>query len=192
MIIDDVTKQVLIEQEIIDAEKVTFLGSFASGMAHEINNPIGGILQNSQNISRRLDCDAEKNKEVADDCGIKIECLSQYIEKREIRHFLSNIIACGHRASDVVKKVIAFSESSDGRYERLNLNDVIKEALAIISTDHDIKHKLESKQVSLMTHLDENLPELMISQSDIMQVVICLIKNAVQPYLVKILQIHLK
>ena len=52
--LDDVTARVRIEEMMIQNEKMMTVGGLAAGMAHEINNPLGGILQGAQNIQRRL------------------------------------------------------------------------------------------------------------------------------------------
>jgi nitrogen-specific signal transduction histidine kinase len=52
---DDVTARVRIESMMVQTEKMLSVGGLAAGMAHEINNPLGAILQGSQNILRRID-----------------------------------------------------------------------------------------------------------------------------------------
>lgn len=58
--IDDITEQVFMEEMMIQNEKMLSIGGLAAGMAHEINNPIGGILQAVQNIQRRLSINLKK------------------------------------------------------------------------------------------------------------------------------------
>lgn len=50
----DITKRNKMEAMMIQAEKMLSIGGMAAGMAHELNNPLGGILQGLQNIQRRL------------------------------------------------------------------------------------------------------------------------------------------
>jgi len=64
--VDDVTARVKIEEMMVQTEKMMSVGGLAAGMAHEINNPLGGILQACQNIARRTSPDLPKNREVAE------------------------------------------------------------------------------------------------------------------------------
>ena len=59
--VDDITNRVRIEQMMVQTEKMMSVGGLAAGMAHEINNPLSGVLQSSQNIQRRLSPDLEPN-----------------------------------------------------------------------------------------------------------------------------------
>ena len=67
--LDDVTARVRIEEMMMETEKMLSVGGLAAGMAHEINNPLGTILQGSQNIIRRLSPDLPKNRRVAESLG---------------------------------------------------------------------------------------------------------------------------
>ncbi len=62
---------------IIQNEKMGSLGELAAGVAHEINNPLGTILQSIQNIQRRLSDDLLANQTTAEDCGADLEKINQ-------------------------------------------------------------------------------------------------------------------
>jgi PAS domain S-box-containing protein len=64
-VIFDVTERKQAEEIILQTEKMLTVGGLAAGMAHEINNPLAGILQNSQLISLRLTTANSKNLEIA-------------------------------------------------------------------------------------------------------------------------------
>ena len=89
--VDDVTARVRIEEMMIQTEKMMSVGGLAAGMAHEINNPLGGILMGSQNIIRRMSAGLAKNRELAAKCGTTMERITGYMEKRGI-----TIISSGH------------------------------------------------------------------------------------------------
>lgn len=63
--IDDVTEQVKNEAGMAQVEKLASVGASIAGVAHEINNPLGSIMQSSQNILRRIDPNLESNKQIA-------------------------------------------------------------------------------------------------------------------------------
>ena len=89
--IDKVVEAKKMQEAFVQAEKMTSLGQLAAGMAHEINSPLAGIIQNLQNIQRRLDPDIAKNQQDAQLVGVDLEKFKYYLEKREILKFLDSI-----------------------------------------------------------------------------------------------------
>ena len=176
--IDDVTEQVFMENLLVQNEKMTTLGMLAAGMAHEINNPLSGILQSVQNITRRLDPKNEKNIAIAKEHGIAIQGVNQYLEARDINKFLQGIRELGEHAALVVKNVLKFSRRSDNDMVKICIKGVIQDALSIAATDYEMKKQLKYKELSIETELSANIPNVFCSPSEIEQVLLNLIKNA--------------
>src|SRR5690606_23022272 len=63
--IDDITQRLSLEEMMVQSEKMLSVGGLAAGMAHEINNPLGAILHNVQNIRRRLSPELARNQDMA-------------------------------------------------------------------------------------------------------------------------------
>ena len=112
--VDDVTERVRIEEMMVQSEKMLSVGGLAAGMAHEINNPLGVILQASQNVLRRVSPDLPVNARVAGECGITLSSVQQYLERREILTFLEDIRQSGQRAAEIVANMLSFSRKAEG------------------------------------------------------------------------------
>lgn len=109
---DDVTERVRMEEMLVQTEKILSLGGLAAGMAHEINNPLGGILQSAQNILRRLDFSRERNQALAQSCGVDTAALGQYLTSQRIPHFLEGIQEAGCRAAAIVADTLSFARGA--------------------------------------------------------------------------------
>ncbi|MCK5803830.1 MAG: PAS domain S-box protein, partial [Lentisphaeria bacterium] len=71
--VDDVTNRVHIEEMMMQSEKMMSVGGLAAGMAHEINNPLAGILQNLQVMRNRITHDTARNVTAAEEAGTSLE-----------------------------------------------------------------------------------------------------------------------
>ena len=178
--IDDVTEKFRLEETIIQTEKIMSLGGMAAGMAHEINNPISAIIQNVQNILRRIDPNLSQNQEQAEKCQIDLNALNKYLNARKILSFLENISYSGVRASNLVSNMLQFSRASDLSLQPCTVVDVLEKAVNIAITDdqlYDIKGNLE-----LNVDQDFQSPEAVVAGvfNELEQVILNLIKNAAQ------------
>jgi signal transduction histidine kinase len=175
---DDVTERVRLENAMVQTEKMTSLGTLSAGIAHEINNPLGGILQGAQNIHRRLDPTKPKNQEVAKECGVALENVLKYMEKREILVFLKGITDMGERAANIVKNVLRFSRSSAADMQMVSVHQIIESAIMIILTSHDIRRQSDFRKIEIVRLLDPDIPLISCSPLEIEQVLLNLLKNA--------------
>jgi nitrogen-specific signal transduction histidine kinase len=178
--IDDVTDRVMMEERIVQSEKMTSVVGLVEGMAHEINNPLGGIIQGAQNVLRRLSPELNKNVEVAAECGLELEKVQEYMEKRQIPKFLEGIRSSGKRASDIISYMLQFSQINEAPMESRNLAKLIDSVLEMASTDREYREIYNFDRIEIIKQYDPDLPNVPCSVSEIEQVMRNLLQNAGQ------------
>jgi PAS domain S-box-containing protein len=178
--IDDVTQRTQMEDMMVQSEKMMSLGGLAAGMAHEINNPLGAIIQTVQNIRRRLNPAVKKNMEEAQKLGGDMELIQAYNQEREIFTFLQNISEAGERAATIVKNMLQFSRQSSKSMQPQNLHHIVDRSISIAKNEYDLKSGYDFKRIDLVKNLDLTLPDIPCIPSEIEQVLLNLLKNAAQ------------
>ena len=176
--IDDVTTQVKFEEIMAQTEKMSSIGGLAAGVAHEINNPLGAIMQGVQNVLRRLDPTSAKNKETAESLNINIIHIRNYLEKRSILEFLDGIYKSGERATNIVRNLLQFTRFASPRKTMNKMENIIEKAIALASADYDIKKKVDFRHIKIIKDYEPDLPKIYCCAIEIEQVILNLLKNA--------------
>lgn len=176
--VDDVTMRVRLENMMIQNEKMLSLGELAAGMAHEINNPLAAIIQSLQNIQRRLAPENRKNREIAENSGIDLNKVVQYLDEREILKFLRGIQEAGSRAAGIVQNMLEFSRAPSRREAHVDMNTVVRHACEFSRNSVEMSMPELFPRLQLNMELAEDLPDLACSSTEIQQVLVNLIKNA--------------
>ncbi len=181
--LDDVTDKVRIEEIMIQSEKMMSVGGLAAGMAHEINNPLGGILQGIQNIRRRISPDLEKNREVAEKYQINLLDLHSYLDERNILRYMDGIQKSGLRAAEIISNMLIFSRKSDSQKSPVVIAKLLEETLELAKQDYDLKKKYDFRHVEIKRHFDHHLKPVKCVETEIKQVILNLLRNATQAML---------
>lgn len=181
--IDDITEHVRIEDIMAHTEKMTMVGSLAAGMAHEINNPLGAIMQNAQNIERRVSPDIAANLRAADEIGVSLDLVRAYLEKRGIFDFISHIRMAGVRASDIINNMLHFSRRSEPQIEAVNLSGMFDRTLELAASDYDMKKVYDFRNVELVREYASDMPPVRMTVPEMEQVLLNILKNAAQALL---------
>ena len=178
--VDDISERVHLEEMMVQTEKMLTVGGLAAGMAHEINNPLGAILMSAQNIIRRLSPQMEKNIEVANELGVSLEDINIYMENRGLLKMLEAILEMGERSSNIVSNMLSFSRRSETKKESKELIKLIDKAVNLASHDYDLKKKYDFRHINIIRNLDNDIPQIMCSETEIEQVLLNLFKNSAQ------------
>ncbi len=142
-------------EHALHTEKMASIGKMAAVLAHEINNPLSGILTYAKLL----------RKWIANDDGGKNR-------RAEICDSLDLIAAESRRCGDLVKNLLTFSRTTPMNLQPTNLNRVIEQSLRLI------QHQLDLASVQVQLQLDQNLPEVVCDGAQIEQVLLALMMNA--------------
>ena len=178
--IDDITQRLSLEEMMVQSEKMLSVGGLAAGMAHEINNPLGAILHNVQNIRRRLSPGLPKNLEHAEQAGVELDVVNRYLRSREVPQLLDGIQQAGARAAKIVTHMLSFSRRSNRQMAPCDLPALIDQAVEIAGNDFDLTIGFDFKGQAIVRQFDPQLGPVPGTANELEQVLLNLLKNAAQ------------
>ncbi|WP_051249687.1 ATP-binding protein [Maridesulfovibrio zosterae] len=178
--IDDVTDRANLEHMLVQSEKMMSVGGLAAGMAHEINNPLSGILGNVYNLNKRLLTAMDSNRQAANECGIELEQVQKYLEKRKIPKMIEAIRDSGSRAASIVNNMLSFSRKSNKKMEPFHLPFLMDKTLELVANDYDLKKWYDFKQIEIVREYEEDMPNVLCEGNEMQQVFLNLFKNGAE------------
>lgn len=144
-----------IHKTLLRSEKMASIGKLAATVAHEINNPLFGILTYARLVSREL---------------VKHE----FAERDELCEQVQTIERESKRCGELVKNLLTFSRQAPSNREPNDLNTVVHRAVMLV------KHKLEMQNIELTESLAADLPPVHCDANQIQQVALVLLVNAAE------------
>ncbi len=177
---NDITEARKMQEIMIQTEKMISVGGIAAGIAHEINNPLGIILQNIQNIERRIQPDFPKNIEEATAIGLSMDLMAQYMRQRKLDKFIQDIKTAGIRAADIIRHMLDFSRQSGSRKTLCDIRDIVNRALTLAGNDYDLKKNYDFRKIHIDLETKMDLPQIECIETEIEQVLLNLFRNAAQ------------
>jgi two-component system sensor kinase FixL len=155
----DITPQKLAETEALQQReelghlsRVAVMGELAASIAHELNQPLSGIISNASAGQRFID--------------------RGDVDLGELRDLLADIVTDGRRAGDVIRSVQSMVKKGAPVRQRVNLNDLVMDVVRMVNPDA-VLHSCEME-----TLLDPNLPPIEADPIQLQQVLINLVINA--------------
>jgi two-component system NtrC family sensor kinase len=145
------------QRHILKADRLASLGQLAASVAHEINNPLSGVLNYAALMGRILKQDGVAPERVP-----------------EFRGYLDRVSEQTARAGRIVSDLLAFSRRSRPQRAPSDLAAIVRTTLGLVS------HKLKLLNVETTLSLDEELPLLPCDASQVQQVVLNLVMNAAE------------
>ncbi|MGA2975200.1 MAG: ATP-binding protein [Spirochaetia bacterium] len=148
--VDDISARTELEEKIFQAEKLSTISMLSAGMAHEINNPLGSMLTNVQNL---IEEESDPDRRVS----------LKWIEQET------------RRIARIVQELLNFASADSGQAPGSDVNDVVREVVGLVS--HSLARE---GSIRIDTRLASGLPFSTVSTDELKQVVINLLKNSLQ------------
>ena len=142
------------QAELAHANRVATMGQLTASIAHEVNQPLAGVVANAEACLRWLDRETP-NLDAA-------------------RRSVACIIDDGNRASEVIRRVRALATKTETKQEPLDINSAISEVVPLV------KRELINHKVSLRTELEPALPAVLADRVQLHQVIINLVMNSIE------------
>ncbi len=177
----DISDQKQAQEMMIQSEKMMSVGGLAAGMAHEINNPLAGIIQNATVLSNRITrMDMPANRAAAKAAGTTIEAIALYMEERKIPKMAAAITESGARIAGIVDNMLSFARKGGSRFSSHHPAELMDRVLELAATDFDLKKHYDFKNISIEKAYDDGLPMVICQGSKIQQVLLNILKNGAQ------------
>ena len=153
VIATDITLRLIAEQQVIQAGKMAILGEMATGVAHELNQPLSVIKTASSFLSRKV-------------------TQGDAIDREVLRTLADEIDGHVDRASKIINHMREFGRKSEVVKERVQLNDVLRRAVDFF------RQQLKLRGIEVVEEFDGNLPYILAEANRLEQVFINLLINA--------------
>ena len=140
------------QTELAHVARLATLGEMTASIAHEINQPLGAVVNSASACLRWLD--------------------AQKLE--EARRSASRVIAEGHRASEIIGRIRALAKKAPLRKDWLDVNETIHEVIALAHSE------VQRNGVALETQLSEDVPVILADRIQLQQVILNLMMNAIE------------
>ncbi|MCP4604431.1 MAG: PAS domain S-box protein [Proteobacteria bacterium] len=179
--VDNVTRQVRIEELMVQSEKMLSVGGLAAGMAHEINNPLAGMMQNAEVMCNRLTKQrTPANQRAADDAGTSMEAIYAFMESRDIINMLGHIRDSGKRAAEIVANMLSFARKSGSSFSTCDLAKLLDQTVDLAGSDYDLKKKFDFRRIEIVREYEEDLPSVLCEAGKIQQVLLNILRNGAE------------
>jgi two-component system, NtrC family, sensor kinase len=145
------------QKKLLHNDRLASLGQLSASVAHEINNPISGVLNLSMLLQRMLKDD-----------GVPPARLEEF------RKYLGQVTSETTRVGRIVSDLLAFSRRSKPQRAPADLNRIVRSTLSLV------QHKMKLSNVEVETRLRDDLPAAHCDASQVQQVVLNLLLNAAE------------
>lgn len=142
-------EKIILERKLRHSDRLATLGELIAGIAHELNEPLGSILGFAQLIESENDDNEQLLKDI------------------------SNIITASLHSREIIRKLMMFSKFDEKEDGMMNINDTLKNGLYLL------ENRCKKENIKITKVLDDKMPEIRANETQIRQVIVNLIVNAI-------------
>lgn len=150
----DITERKMMQEEMVKTGHLASIGELAAGVAHEINNPLNGVINYAQILINKLKAEGiEREKDIMIDIS-------------------SRIIKEGNRIAGIVKGLLSFARESKEEKRRVHIREILSDTLFLYEA------QMRKDGVNLKVDIPEGLSEIIANPQEIQQVFLNIVSNA--------------
>jgi two-component system NtrC family sensor kinase len=143
-------------EKVIEAGRLASIGELAAGIAHEINNPVAIMVEEAGWIDDLL-TDEDPNEQET---------------RMEMERAVRQIKTQGVRCKEITHKLLSFARKTDPKIHEVDLNETVNDVISLL------KQKSRYANIRIQMNLESDLPEVIASPSELQQVLLNLVNNA--------------
>jgi two-component system NtrC family sensor kinase len=147
----------LMNKQMVETGRLAAIGELAAGIAHEINNPVAIMIEEAGWASDLMEDEGKDLPSAA-----------------EIHRALNQVASQGRRCKDITHKLLSFARQTDSRSSDISVPAFIREVVELSM------QQARFAQVDFALDLDESMPEISASSTELQQVLLNLVNNAIQ------------
>lgn len=146
----------LMSQQVIETGKLASIGELAAGIAHEINNPVAIMIEEAGWVEDLLEEAPPATGE----------------NREELSRALQQIKTQGRRCKEITHKLLSFARKTDSRVMEISINALLDEIVYLSS------QRAKYGNITITTRFEDGLPPIMASETEMQQVFLNLVNNA--------------
>jgi PAS domain S-box-containing protein len=147
---DDITTEIITQQKLVEADKMSAVGMLAAGVAHEFKNYLTGIIGNASFALTELEQEG----------GVQLA-----------QETLTKIVELGERANDVAMSLLTYSKAEPEDFNQEDIKKIITKSISLVEKE------MKNLSIEIVTYFEE-VPEVEVSASKIQQLLLNLLINA--------------
>ncbi|MCD6217918.1 hypothetical protein J7L05_08680 [bacterium] len=140
----------MLQEQLRHSDRLATIGQLAAGVAHELNEPLGSILGFAQLIKKAGDLPNQSEEDI------------------------DRIVNASLHAREIVKRLLIFARQMPGKTDKVDLNKIVREGLYFIES------RIARENIELEINLADNLPVIAADPTQLHQVLVNLVVNALQ------------
>ncbi len=167
ILIDDITKEILAVNMLIQSDKMSSVEELAANMAHDINPPLQSILFDLRTLQRLL-ADSSLNLNVLDDTGTS----------ESLKGLLEGAYEKGENLASIVHNLQDFARGRSNRREASNIVDILEHTMELAGDVLSVPSQLQFKDIRIERNYQEDLPIIPCYVAELQHVFLSLFRHA--------------